>query len=371
MARGPSGMGSLPGTAGRLRPRGLLDHRHGAAVRCRHIERAIDRIPLPRRPPRPGPSPTPPTSRDFTVGGDRPVTVHVPPAYASDTPAPLLILLHGYGASGAEQESYWRLGPVAAEAGMLYAYPDGSPDVDGARFWNGTDACCDFHGSGVDDSGYLAGLVSQIKAKANVDPRRVYFVGHSNGAFMSYRVACDHADEVAAIVSLAGATFGTPAKCAPSSPVAVLEIHGTADDTVLFGGGNLGELFAGSTGRRLSGSQGVRRNLGCVRRLRDHRRRDARDARSRCRSRRTDRPRRDHDRRLLDRLPTRRPCGAVDDGRRLTCPRSVARLRWRCRRLPAGPPQAIDSWPGAPGWGKRSWMSRSRRVTGRSDCRHG
>ena len=174
------------------------------------------------------------------------MTVHVPPAYASDTPAPLLILLHGYGASGAEQESYWRLGPVAAEEGMLYAYPDGSPDVDGARFWNGTDACCDFHGSGVDDSGYLAGLVSQIKAKANVDPRRVYFVGHSNGAFMSYRVACDHADDVAAIVSLAGATFGTPAKCMPSSPVAVLEIHGTADDTVLFGGGNLGELFAGS-----------------------------------------------------------------------------------------------------------------------------
>ena len=47
-------------------------------------------------------------------------------------------------------------------------------------------------------------------------------------------MACAHADQVAAIVSLAAATFVKPADCAPSAPVAVLEIHGTADDTIVF-----------------------------------------------------------------------------------------------------------------------------------------
>ena len=65
----------------------------------------------------------------------------------------------------------------------------------------------------------------------NVDPYRIYVAGHSNGGFMSYRLACTHADRIAAIVSLAGATFDTPADCSPTEPVAVLQIHGTADDT--------------------------------------------------------------------------------------------------------------------------------------------
>ena len=52
-------------------------------------------------------------------------------------------------------------------------------------------------------------------------------------------MACKHADTIAAIISLAGATFAKPADCAPTAPVAVLEIHGTADDTILFEGGTV------------------------------------------------------------------------------------------------------------------------------------
>ena len=138
-----------------------------------------------------------------------------------------------------------RLGPVAAANGMLYAHPDGSArhrrcpvlERDGRVLrlpWRGRRRFRLSRRSRLPD-----------QAKADVDSKRVFFVGHSNGGFMSYRVACDHAAEVAAIVSLAGATFATAASCAPSSPVAVLEIHGSADDTVLFDGGNLGALFGG------------------------------------------------------------------------------------------------------------------------------
>jgi polyhydroxybutyrate depolymerase len=176
---------------------------------------------------------------DFVVGGDRPVTVYVPESYRSDTPAPLLILLHGYSAAGNLQEIYFQLKKGAHERGMLYAYPDGTLDGTNKRFWNASEACCDFGATGVDDSAYLAGLIDAIAETANVDPKRVYFVGHSNGGFMSYRMACDHGDRVAAIAALAGTTFVDPAACADKGQVSVLHIHGDADDTVPYEGGVL------------------------------------------------------------------------------------------------------------------------------------
>jgi len=167
------------------------------------------------------------------------VAVIVPPGYDAGRPAPLLIVLHGYGSSGHEHDLYFHIGELAAERGYLYVHPDGTQADDGSRFWNATDACCDFDRKGVDDAAYLAGVISEIKASFAVDPKRIDVLGHSNGGFMSYALSCAHADTIAAMASLAGATFVDPADCAPTSAVAVLEIHGTADDTILYKGGTI------------------------------------------------------------------------------------------------------------------------------------
>jgi polyhydroxybutyrate depolymerase len=187
---------------------------------------------------RPTPDPEP-SVEDFVVGGDRPVTVHVPADLDPRRPAPLLVLLHGYGASGEVQERYLRLRPQAARMGFLYAAPDGTTDAEGNRFWNATDACCDFGRTGVDDVDYLAGVIEEIGATVAVDPARTYVVGHSNGGFMAYALACRHAGVVAAIVSLAGMTYLNADDCRPATPVAVLHIHGTADEAIRFDGGRL------------------------------------------------------------------------------------------------------------------------------------
>jgi polyhydroxybutyrate depolymerase len=184
---------------------------------------------------------------DFVAGGDRPVTVHVPPGYDPEVPAPLLIMLHGYMWSGAEEEAYLRLGPAAMAHSIIYAYPNGTPERGGQRFWNATGACCNYSGSPVDDSAYLADLVDEIGQVVNVDPKRVFFVGHSNGGFMSYRMACDHADLIAGIGSLAGSTYAVPSDCRPTEPVAVLQIHGTADSVIRYAGGSAGmDLYPGA-----------------------------------------------------------------------------------------------------------------------------
>jgi len=186
------------------------------------------------------------TGGSDVIGGARPVKMYIPSGYMESSPAPLVVLLHGYGATGAIQEGYFGLKAQAEQRGFIYAVADGTPDATDKQFWNATDACCNFGGSTVDDSAYLSGVVDQIKAAYNIDPKRVYFVGHSNGGFMSYRMACDHADQIAAIVSLAGATFANGAKCTPSEPVAVAQIHGTADDTVLYPGGSFGVTYPGA-----------------------------------------------------------------------------------------------------------------------------
>src|SRR5580700_7872847 len=138
-----------------------------------------------------------------TFGGSRPVTLHVPATYSCATAAPLVIMLHGYGSTGASEEAYLNITDESDKRGFLYAHPDGTKDTLGIEFWNATNACCNDFGSTVDDSSYLDGLVHEIEGAYDVDEKRVYFVGHSNGGFMSYRMACDHAGDIAAIASLA------------------------------------------------------------------------------------------------------------------------------------------------------------------------
>ena len=167
--------------------------------------------------------------------------LNVPASYASGTPAPLIVLLHGYGSNGISADLYFRLSNISEEFGFFLLNPDGLVDGNNPG-WNATDACCDFNPPAHDDSSFLRGLIEAVINQYNIDPRMIFITGHSNGGFMSYRMACDHADIVAAIASLAGATFNDPESCNPSEPVHVLQIHGTNDSIINYAGGVIGAV---------------------------------------------------------------------------------------------------------------------------------
>lgn len=177
--------------------------------------------------------------------GELPVTV--PSSYTGDTAAPLIILLHTYGRTGAIQNEYMALSSLADAYGFIMVAPDGTPSrAEGnPQFWDASDACCNWEGTAIDDSAYLSKLIASVKAEYSIDEKRVFVLGHSNGAFMSYRLAHDHSATIAAIASLAG--VDSAISQAPPHPVHVLQIHGTGDTAISYQGAQIqGKAYPGA-----------------------------------------------------------------------------------------------------------------------------
>lgn len=128
----------------------------------------------------------------YAVQG-RAYEVRVPKSYDGKTPLPLVIMAHGHGATGQLQDSFFPVSNQVDAKQFLYALPNGTVDRFGKRFWNATEACCNSGKSEVDDVGFFRALVDDIKQRYPVKEGHVFLVGHSNGAFMSLRLAVTRA----------------------------------------------------------------------------------------------------------------------------------------------------------------------------------
>jgi polyhydroxybutyrate depolymerase len=196
------------------------------------------------------------------IGGERPAQVQIPSNYTTTTRYPLLILLHGFGASGVVQSVYLGLDTRVDSKQYVLVAPDGTLNTNNQRFWNATPACCaPPDGSlNVDDVAYIRDLIEEAAATYSIDASRVGLIGHSNGGFMTLRMACEASDLVTAAVSLAGSTFDDDASCAPTTfPVSVLIMHGDQDTTIPYEGSQPGRTpfpSAQETTRRFAAHAG-------------------------------------------------------------------------------------------------------------------
>ena len=93
-------------------------------------------------------------------------------------------------------------------------------------------------GCADDDAAYLRELVAAAANLWRVDFGRIYAYGHSNGAAMAYRLACEASDLFAGVIAFAGVPppADSAVGCAPSRPLRVLHIHATQDFTVPYAG---------------------------------------------------------------------------------------------------------------------------------------
>ena len=143
---------------------------------------------------------------------------------------PLLILAHGYGVNGIGQDFLFPFSKQVDPKRFLYVEAHGTQDRSGRRFWNATDACCNFESLPVDDVAFFRALVDDVKRQHAV--KSVFVVGHSNGAFMALRLACDAPDLFDGIVSVSGSTWLDATRCGAGKAVPLLFVHGTADGTI-------------------------------------------------------------------------------------------------------------------------------------------
>jgi polyhydroxybutyrate depolymerase len=166
-------------------------------------------------------------------GLQRSYRLYVPSIYDGNESVPLLLNLHGYGSDAFQQEIYGDFRPIADTANFILIHPDGTNDMTGTAFWNAFGAPTET----VDDIGFLSALIDTLAEDYNIDLNRVYSTGMSNGGFMSYTLACQLSERIAAIASVTG-TMVTPNlnACNCQHPMPVMQIHGTMDPTVPYNG---------------------------------------------------------------------------------------------------------------------------------------
>jgi polyhydroxybutyrate depolymerase len=178
------------------------------------------------------------------VGGvTRNYLLHVPEDLPSGKLVPLVLVFHGGGGRDWTMPGFTRFDGLADQEGFVVAYPDSLN-----RHWNDTRG-----ESNADDIGFTRALIDDVARSHSIDSHRVYATGISNGGFLSNRLACELADKIAAIASVA-ATMPKPlvAVCKPSRPISILYIHGTDDPLVPINGGKVGLRHGRSRGENIS-----------------------------------------------------------------------------------------------------------------------
>ncbi|MDA7578360.1 hypothetical protein N8692_02630 [Flavobacteriales bacterium] len=153
---------------------------------------------------------------------------YIPSIYNSSQPTPLIFNLHGMTSTAWQQMWYGDFRDIADTANFIIVHPQGLLDNTGVTHWN-------LGQSNIDDIGFLNSLYSYIVSNYNINLDQVYSTGMSNGGYMSYYLACNMSDKIAAIASVTGAMGSlTQLNCNPNHPIPVMEIHGTADFNVPF-----------------------------------------------------------------------------------------------------------------------------------------
>ena len=150
----------------------------------------------------------------------------------------LVIALHGYTGNG-RQFAYYTALHNAFDADTVIAYPDATKrtakgDKPG---WNAQFCCGSGWKTSIDDVKFIRELIEELRAKYQIDKERVFFVGFSNGAFMTERFAAEHPDLVAGVAVMSGTIGTTVTELQPTTPVPMLLTHGVKDVRVRYDGG--------------------------------------------------------------------------------------------------------------------------------------
>lgn len=148
---------------------------------------------------------------------------------------PLVIALHGGGGNGAQLARSAGLVEKAAKEGFILVLPEGTARIGRLETWNAGGCCANAMRAKTDDIGFIRSLIDELVRGGQVDPKRVYVVGLSNGGMMTQKVAIALGDRIAGVAVFVGALFGDEAQ--PVAPVPMLILNAEKDEQVPVAGG--------------------------------------------------------------------------------------------------------------------------------------
>lgn len=181
---------------------------------------------------------SPPANQITLQFGDseRWAVVHVPPGYNPHRPAPVVLVFHGGGGFPDAVRFQSQMDTVSDREGFLAVYPAGTGIARDALLTFNAGNCCGYAlKHNADDVGFTSALIDSLAERFSIDRNRVFATGISNGAGLSYRLACELSDRIAAIAPVA-TTMNGPS-CDPKRPVSIMHFHGLEDKNALFEGG--------------------------------------------------------------------------------------------------------------------------------------
>jgi polyhydroxybutyrate depolymerase len=167
-------------------------------------------------------------------GQERSYHLHIPPQYDANKPTPVILAFHGGGTNAPIMALSCGLTTKADDAGFIVVYPNGTGEGNLMLVWNSGGFRDPNARNRPDDVAFVEALLNDLATVANVDSKRVYATGMSNGGMMCYRLAAELSDRIAAIAPVSGTMSVN--RCRPKRPVAVIHFHGTADKRVPFDG---------------------------------------------------------------------------------------------------------------------------------------
>lgn len=196
-----------------------------------------------------------------------------PVTYDGTVPAPLLILFHGAGDTGAQfrlRIGLYGSADTAGLAGLILVYPDG---VNGS--WAVGCDCTDADKLGIDDVRFVRTLIDQLSSGLAIDANRIFVAGYSEGAMLAHRLACELSDRLAGAASVAATMVQRVAdRCRPQRAIPFVFFQGTADPLFPWEGGGgwlsvpatIGKWTAldGCTGQPVLGTEPDRENDGTL-----------------------------------------------------------------------------------------------------------
>jgi polyhydroxybutyrate depolymerase len=173
------------------------------------------------------------------IDGDvREYYVHVPSIYNSDNPTPVVFMLHGSSGNGIKYYNISKWKEVGEVENILTVFPSSWEYciIDDGRVktttkWNVFSPSYEYCAGEVprDDIKFLKQIITELNERFNVDNKRIYLVGFSNGGKMAGRCAVEMSDLFAAIVESAG-TLTRDTTFVPKRKLPVLFQLGNSDD---------------------------------------------------------------------------------------------------------------------------------------------